>query len=130
LYIGGPLQPPVSPSATMNIPKPKLPPGPSYVVSQFFSGKTASYVLFVALVHLAVDAAGIYVPVWATVAVSVAALPAILYAQSELSYWRDKRTAVALGARLAPKVAGKRPLGMDLVAVLLEAQETGYISKF
>lgn len=114
----------------MNIPKPKLPPGPSYIVSQAFSGKTASYVLSVALVYLAVDAVGIYVPVWAIVAASVITLPAILYAQSELSYWRDKRTAVALGARLAPKVAGKKLLGMDLVAALLEAQETGYISEF
>jgi len=114
----------------MGIPKPKLPPGPSYIVSQVFSRKTASYVLFVTLVHLAVNAVGIYTSAWAIVAASVIALPAILYAQTEICYWRDKRTAAALGARLAPKVAGKRLLGMDLVAVLLEVQETGYISEF
>ena len=111
----------------MNTSKPKLPPGPSYIVCQIFSTKTASCVLFVALIHAAADAVGIYAPVWAIIVASVIALPAVLYAQSELRYWRVKRTATALGARLAPKVAGKRPFGIDLIAALLEAHKTGYI---
>ena len=113
----------------MQSPKPKLPPGPSYIVSNALNWKTAAYVSFVAFVHFGADAAGKNAPIWAIVASSAIALPAILYVQSELRYWRDKRTAAALGARLAPKVSGKRPLGIDGIAALLESHNTGYIGK-
>jgi len=113
----------------MKSPKPKLPPGPSYIVGNTLNWKTAAYVLYVALIHFGADAAGKNAPVWAIVASSVIALPAILYVQSELRYWRDKRTAAALGARLAPKVSGKRPLGIDGVAALMESHKTGYIGE-
>lgn len=111
-------------------PKPKLPPGPSYIVSLILSWKAASYVSSIVLTHVAANAIGIYAPVWAIVASSIIALPAILYAQSELYYWRDKRTAAALGAQLAPRVSTKKPFGMDLVAALLEAHKTGYMGEF
>ena len=113
----------------MNTPQLKLLPGPSYIVCQILSRKTASYVVSVALIHIVAHAVGIYAPVWAIVVSSVIALPAVLYAQSELRYWRDKRTATALGARLAPKVAGERLFGMDLIVALLEEQKTGYIGE-
>ena len=112
-----------------NVSKPKLPPGPSYIISQILSWKTAGYVLSVALIHSAAGAVGAYAPVWAIVASSVVALPGALYLQSELRYWKDQRTAAALGARLAQKVSGKKPFGMDLIAALLEAHETGYIGE-
>jgi len=113
----------------MNTPKLKLPPGPSYIVSQILSWQTAGYVSSVALIHVGAEALGGHLPVWAIVTSSVIALPAILYVQSELRYWRLKRTAAALGARLAPKVSGKKPFGVDLVAAILEAHKSGYIGE-
>ena len=113
----------------MNAPKPKLPPGPPYIVCHISSRKAASYLLSVVLIHIAANAVGIHTPVWAIVVSSVIALPVVLYAQSELRYWRDKRTATALGARLDPKVGGKRPFGMDLITALLEAHKTGYLGE-
>lgn len=112
-----------------NISKFKLPPGPSFIVSQVLSWKTAGYVASITLIRVGADGVGVHIPVWAIITSSVIALPALLYVQSELSYWRDKRTAVALGAALAPKVSGKKPLGMDLISALAEAHETGYIGK-
>ena len=109
--------------------KPKLPPGPSYIVSQLLSWKAAGYISSVAFIRFGTNLIGVHAPMWAIVASSVIALPAVLYIQSELRYWKDKRTAAALGARLAPKVSGKKPLGMDLVAVLIEAQKSGYIGE-
>jgi len=105
----------------------KLPPGPSYVVGQLLSWRAAGYVLFVASVRAGADTVGVHAPVWAIIASSAIALPAALYVQSGLRYRRDERTAAALGARLAPKVSVKRPLGLDLIATLLEGQESGYI---
>lgn len=105
----------------------KLPPGPSFIASQVLSWKTAGYITSVALIRVGADAIGVYAPVWAIIASSVVALPAALYIKSELQYWRNERTALALGARLAPKVAGKKPLGIDLITAILKAHETGYI---
>jgi len=113
----------------MNTPKFKLPPGPSYIISRILSWQTAGYFSFVALIHVGVEAAGGYAPVWAIVASSVIALPAILYVQNELRYWRDKRTAAALGACLAPRVSGKKPFGVDLIVAILEAHKSGYIGE-
>ena len=124
------MQSPVLPPPTMNAPMLKLPPGPSYIVDQIFSWKTASYLSSVVLTCFGTNAVGIYAPVWAIVASSVIALPAIFYLQGELRYWKDKRTAAALGARLAPKVPRKKPFGIDLIATLLEAQKNGYVGKF
>lgn len=112
-----------------NTPKPGLPPGPSYIANQLLSWKAAGYVSSVVLIHAGADAVGICAPVWAFVASSVVALPAILYVRSEFQYWRDKRAAAALGARLAPRVSGKRLFGMDVVADILETHESGYIGE-
>jgi hypothetical protein len=112
-----------------NTPKPELPPGPSYIVGQLLSWKATGYVSSVVLIYAGADAIGVCAPVWAFVASSVIALPAILYVQSELQYWRDKRTAATLGARLAPRVSGKRLFGMDVVAAILEAHDSGYIGE-
>ena len=105
----------------------KLPPGPSFLVRQILSWKTAGYITSVALIHLGADTVGARAPVWAIVASSIIVLPAMLYIQSELRYWRGKRAALSLSARLAPKVLGEKPFGMDLVASILEGHETGYI---
>jgi len=113
----------------MNALELKLPPGPSYIASQLFSWRAASYLLFVASVRSGADAVGVHAPVWAIVASSAIVLPAVLYIQSGLRYWRDERTAAALGARLAPKVSGKKPLGLDLVAAMLEGNKSGYIGE-
>lgn len=110
-----------------NASKLRLPPGPSYLVSQLLSWKTAGYALSVALIHVYANKIGVYAPVWTIVSSSIVALPVVLYVQSEFRYRRDERTAATLGARLAPKVPVKKLLGMDLVATLLEAQKSGYI---
>ena len=107
----------------------KLPPGPSYIVSKLLRWEAAGYVLSVAFVRVGASAVGVRAPMWVIVTSSVIALPVVLYVQSKLRYWRDKRTAAALGARLAPKVSGKKPLGVDMVAALMEAQKTGYIGE-
>ena len=114
----------------MNVLALRLPPGPSYIVNQLLSWRVAGYVLFVASVRTGADAAGIYAPVWAIIASSIIALPVILYVQSRLRYWRDGRTAAALGARLALKVSGKKPLGLDLIATLLKGHDSGYVGEF
>ena len=116
-------------STVMNALGLKLPPGPSYIVSQLLSWRAVGYVLFVASVRSGANAVGVYTPVWAIIASSAIAIPAALYVQSGLRYWRDKRTAAALGARLAPKVSGKKPLGLDLVAAMLKGHESGYIGE-
>ena len=113
----------------VNIPRPKLPPGPSYIVSKLLSWKTTGYVLSVALIHVGADTMGVYAPVWAIIASSAIALPAVLYIQSELQYKRDERAAATLGARLAPKVSGERFLGMDLTAKISQAYKSGYIGE-
>lgn len=105
----------------------KLPPGPSLIVGQVLSWKTLGYVASVTLIRFGADAVGVHAPVWAILASSIVAIPAALYLQSELQYWRDKQTALALGARLAPKVSGKKPLGIDLITTILEANKRGYI---
>lgn len=120
---------PSSPSAMANIARPKLPPGPSYIIDQILSWKTAAYSSSIVLIRIAADAAGVYVPVWAIVTSTVVVLPAALYIQSKLRYWRDRRTAESLGARLAPKVAGRQPLGMDLIAAAFETHNSGYIGE-
>lgn len=112
-----------------NTTRPKLPPGPSYIINRIFNWETAAYVSSIALIRVAADAAGVYVPVRAIIASSAVALPAVLFIQSELRYWRDRRTAEALGARLAPKVAGRKPFGIDLIAAFLETHKSGYIGK-
>ena len=112
-----------------NITRRKLPPGPSYIINQILSWKTAAYASSVVLVRFAADAAGVYVPVWAIITSSVAALPLGLYIQSKICYWRDQRTAESLGARLATKVAGRRPLGVDLIAESMETHDSGYIGE-
>jgi hypothetical protein len=115
------------PMSNTSVGKYKLPPGPSLIVSQILSWKTVGYVTSVALVHFGADAVGAHAPVWAIVASSAVALPVALYIQSELRYWRDQRAALALGARLAPKVSGKKPLGIDIITTILEANKKGYI---
>jgi hypothetical protein len=113
----------------MSTSEPRLPPGPSYIVSQLLSWKIGGYVLSVALIRIWAEAVGVYAPVWAIVASLVITLPVVLWVQSKHRYWRDERTAAALGARLAPKVTGKLPLGMDLISALLEAHKSGYIGE-
>lgn len=113
----------------INILKSKLPPGPSFIVSQILTWRTVSYIAFVAFTHFAADVVGVCVPVWTIVASSAIALPAMLYIQSELRYWGDRRAAGALGATLAPKVTGEKPLGIDLIAAILEARKIGYIGE-
>ena len=112
-----------------NTTRPKLPPGPSYIVNHILSWKTAACTSSIAVVRAAADAAGVHVPVWTIIASSVVALPAVLFIQSELRYWRDRRTAESLGARLAPKVAGRKPFGIDLIAAFLETHKSGYIGE-
>lgn len=72
---------------------------------------------------------GIDVPLWIIISSSVAALPAILYARTQLQYWRHKRKAESLGARLAPMVPHRWPGGIDLIVALIDVFKIGYIGK-
>jgi len=82
--------------------RPKPTPGPSYIVSQMLSRKTAGYISFVALIHVASGEIGVYALVWAIVASSATVLLVALYFQSRIHDWRDKPAAAALGVRLIP----------------------------
>jgi len=113
----------------MNLPRFKLPPGPSYILRQLLSLKVAGYAAFVGCIHVGGEMVGIDLPVWAIVSFSVIALPGILYAQSEFQHWKDKKKAKSLGARLAPKVPSKWPAGVDLVAALDNVFKTGYLGE-
>jgi len=73
--------------------------------------------------------AGIDLPMWAIVSFPVVALPGILYAQTEFQYWKDKRKAMSLGARLAPKVPSKWPAGVDLIAALNNVYKAGHLGE-
>lgn len=72
---------------------------------------------------------GVDLPLWAIVSSSIVALPAILYAQSEFQYWKDKRKAESLGARLAQKVPSKWPAGIDLIITMINVLKTGYLGE-
>jgi len=113
----------------MNLPHFKFPPGPSYILRQLLSLKVAGYAAFVGCIHVGGEMVGIDLPVWAIVSFSVIALPGILYAQSEFQYWKDKKKAKSLGARLAPKVPSKWPAGIDLIAALMNVFKTGYLGE-
>ena len=113
----------------MTLPLFELPPGPSYILRQLFSLKVAGYAASVGCVHVVGEIVGMDLPVWAIILFPVVALPGILYAQTELQYWKDKRKAKSLGARLAPKVPSKWPAGIDLITALDNVFKTGYLGK-
>lgn len=69
-------------------------------------------------------------PLWAIISSSTVAFPALLYAQTEVQYWRDGRKAESLGARLAPKIPSKWPAGIDLVVTAINIFNTGYLGEF
>ena len=113
----------------MHFPRFEFPPGPSYILHQLLSLKVAGYAAFVGCIHFGGEMLGIGVPFWIIVPSSIIALPIAFYAQGEFQYWRDKRKAESLGARLAPKVPYKWPGGIDLMAALIETFKTGYIGE-
>jgi len=71
----------------------------------------------------------VHPPLWAIVSSSIVALPVILYAQTEFRYWKAKRKAESLGARLAPKVPYKWTAGIDLIVALVNVYNTGYLGQ-
>ena len=111
----------------MDLPRFELPPGPSYILRQLFSFKVAGYGAFVGCVHVGGELLGIYLPLWMIVLCSIIALPAILYTQVKFQYWKNKRKAESLGARLAPKVPSGWPGGLDLVTTVANMFRVGYI---
>ena len=113
----------------MNSPRFQLPPGPSYILRQLLSLKVAGYVAFAGCIHVGEGILGIDVPLWAIISSSIVALPAILYARTELQYWRNKRKAESLGARLAPKIPFRWPAGTDLIVTMSGVFKTGYIGE-
>ena len=113
----------------MDLSRFEFPPGPSYIFRQLFSFKVAAYGTFVGSVHVVGELLGIDLPLWMIVSCSIIALPAILYTQVEFQYWRNKRKAESLGARLTPKVPSKWPGGLDLVTAVANAFRVGYIGE-
>lgn len=73
---------------------------------------------------------GIDVPLWTIFSSSIVAFPVVLYAQAEFQYWKNKRTAESLGARLALKTPTKWPAGIDLITTMLNVFKTGYLGEF
>jgi len=110
----------------MNSPHFELPPGPSYILRQLFSWEVALYAASVGCIRAGGKVLGVDLPLWAIVSSSVVALPVILYTRAELQYWKDKRKAESLGARLAPKVPSKRLAGIDLIAAMTDVFKHGY----
>jgi hypothetical protein len=113
----------------MHSPRFELPPGPSFVIRHLLSLKFAGYVALVCCIRFGGGFLNVHVPFWAIVSSSVAALPAIIYAKSEFQYWRYKRKAESLGARLAPVLSYKWPAGIDLVLLTNEIFKTGYLGE-
>ena len=107
----------------------ELPPGPSYILRQLCSWKVLGYAAFVGCVRVGGEMLGVDLPFWILVPSSIVALPAILYAQSELDYWKCKRKAESLGARLAPKVPFKWPAGIDLIVTMIDVFKCGYLGE-
>ena len=116
-------------SRTMDLSRFEFPPGPSYVLRQLFSFKVAGYGTFAGCVHVVGELLGIDIPLWMIVSCSIIALPTILYTQVEFQYWRNKRKAESLGARLAPKTPSKWPGGLDLIIAAANVFRTGYIGE-
>src|ERR1700753_2226896 len=102
----------------MKLPHLQLPPGPSFILQQLFSLKVVGYGAFVWRIHVGGEMLGIGLPLWATFSSSAVALLAIIYVKSEFQYWKEKKKAQSLGARLAPAIPYKWPGGTDLIAVM------------
>lgn len=107
----------------------KLPPGPSFLLQRLFSVKVISYTALIGGIRIGGEMLGVDLPLWAIVSSSLAALPALIYTQSEFQYWRTKRRAKSLGARLPPKVPYKWPAGVDLIATMINVLKTGYLGE-
>ena len=113
----------------MNPPRFELPPGPSFVLRHLLSLKFAGYAALVGCVRVGGGFLNIHVPLWAIVSSSVVALPIILYAKSEFQYWRYRKKAESLGARLAPLVSYRWPAGIDLIVLTNKLFKSGYLGK-
>ena len=113
----------------MNPSRFELPPGPSFVLRQLLSLKFAGYAALVGCIRVGGGFLDIHVPLWAIVSSLVAALPAIVYAKSEFQYWRDRKKAESLGARLAPKLPYRWPAGIDLIVLSNRLSQIGYLGK-
>lgn len=117
------------PFPVMNQFRLQLPPGPSFLLQQLLSTKVVGYVALVGCIRVGGELIDMDLPLWAIVSSSIAALPVILHAQSELRYWSDKRKAESLGARLAPKVPHKWPAGIDLIPRSINTFRFGYLGE-
>ncbi|KAF7966888.1 hypothetical protein HWV62_36642 [Athelia sp. TMB] len=60
------------------------------------------------------------VPIWATIALSILALPFVLIARYQIHQYHHRRRAAALGARMAPTLVGNWPGNLD---ILLDAMQ-------
>ena len=113
----------------MSPPRLELPPGPSYILRQLLSWKAVIYLALFGCVRVGGEMLGINPPLWKIVSSSIVALPAILYGQTEFQYWKAKRRAESLGARLAPKVPSRWPAGIDLIVAMINVFKTGYLGE-
>ena len=116
-------------SSPMPSPALKLPPGPSFILCQLFSLEFVAYAASVYVVRVVALGLNLNVPWWETIACSILVLPCFLLAQAQYRYWKDRRTAASLGARLAPTVPMRLPGGIDLITAWMEAFRTGYIGE-
>ncbi|KAJ7097193.1 cytochrome P450 monooxygenase pc-1 [Mycena belliarum] len=76
--------------------------------------------------HYALVRSGVNVPVWATMLLTLASGPLYLTFRILRRDAHQRREAAAMGARLAPRVHGKRPGNVDLISMMMHNQRHGY----
>ncbi|KAJ7640530.1 cytochrome P450 [Mycena rosella] len=81
----------------------------------------------VAIIHQLAPRVGILVPTWLFICLSGASVPLFTALRLTLRYFRDRRAAAALGARLPPiSNNGKWPGNLDLLIEMQQIWKTGY----
>ncbi|KAJ6568864.1 cytochrome P450 [Mycena capillaripes] len=83
--------------------------------------------ILVLLTHSAAAKLGLGVSIWSVLLVSVSAPIAFVVARIVVTQILHERDAKRMGARLAPRLKGKRPGNFDFISEMLQSYETGYL---
>ncbi|KAJ3800615.1 cytochrome P450 monooxygenase pc-1 [Lentinula aff. detonsa] len=80
----------------------------------------------VALRRFLEKSAGIFIPTWILVSISILGLPVLITCRILFRDWRQRHDAAALGARIAPRVKGKWFANLDLLKMMMNNYYRGY----